>query len=426
LREQDFGSTKIVVALPRYNLIHEFVDRLKIKCNVVPEPVYTLFDKKLLSIGKYAANKNPSRVEFIKNLISSENGLYVVTHSLIANLASKVMADRIIIDENIEDSLIRKTNITIGDVNSLRPYVSNNGKKVIDDLIETILNSQRGDVIKLDDFRNIVLPEVEDKLDALLNNSNIELPNNIFDCEYNDGICGEGYFFIVTKSDLISHAILNHIPIKMLTATPLSARIKNMYGENIPIIDVPIARNTGKISVFRGITGARGLGEAERQKNRDKAEEYIREKLTPQQIKSSQLITFDNSKDDWEDRGFIVAHDGDGRQHHFRNTSGVDAYKGRNLIIVGKADLPHSYYQDLASQIKPWIGNLTKSNQIVYLNGFRQKLYLYDDPDIRAEQLQNIQFLLEQACGRSRCLRTPANVYLFSNFIPRGCDIVFD
>lgn len=115
----------------------------------------------------------------------------------------------------------------------------------------------------------------------------------------------------------------------------------------------------------------------------------------------------------------------EGREIHLKNNAGLDFLKGKDLIVVGKFDLPESYYQrvweDMGNDSK-----VTKNNCSIYYNNILQHLYLFEDEELRAQQLEYMEYTTAQAVGRARSLRTDATVYVFSNYVIKDTDIVYD
>lgn len=109
------------------------------------------------------------------------------------------------------------------------------------------------------------------------------------------------------------------------------------------------------------------------------------------------------------------------------NNAGLDLFRGKNLIIVGKQDRPEEFYRDLWFDIGDGTPLEKAQNTTIDWNGLRQTLHLYQEPQIQKEQLEYLEYVTNQAVGRARTLRElGCNVYLFSNYIPAGVDEVYD
>ena len=179
------------------------------------------------------------------------------------------------------------------------------------------------------------------------------------------------------KSELITNAINNNIPIKLFTATPMSQRLKNYYGLVFDIVEPERhARNTGKIVQFRGITGRRGRhnGTGINVDLFEKYNKYIRSKLDEDVINKSHIISFKDSKELWLSKDYEIF-EKDGKEIHFMNNAGLDFMKGKDIIIVGKFDKPDEYYLDLWADIGDG-STPVKKMQKIYHNGVWQNLFL--------------------------------------------------
>ena len=113
-----------------------------------------------------------------------------------------------------------------------------------------------------------------------------------------------------------------------------------------------------------------------------------------------------------------------GEEVHLQNCSGLDIFKGLNIIIAGKYDKPEASYEEYA--LERGITNLHRSKHAFCYNGLRQMLYTFDDERLRMYQLDYINYITEQAYGRGRPLRMANEVHIFSDFITRGVDYYVD
>ena len=429
LSRYNLFSKKVIYAAPTHQGLREFEERFR---EVSSQPVYrvpeqTFSEKDVLRmrLGLAKETKNPEHRQFINKLLSKDGGLYLITHSLLTNL-TRIEADLIVVDENIESALVRESIVTINDLNDLRLYVPANLRGDIDSLIDTIQSASNGDTIDFCALRSNVFPYLKKHLDEYLEDKDVyDIPAGLFDYD-----CADGYRTIdkkrpcvrlVERSPLIEGVMCTATPIKLFSATPMNKYLSGYY-QNFPyeFVEAPYCRNTGRIIQYRGISGARGI-------QNDKIPEqikYIRRKLPQEVIDNSLLISFKDTAAEWDRAGFNVAYV-DGKQTHFMNNAGLDCFKGMNLIVAGKFDKPDDYYlhiwDDIGDGTTP-----TKQNVRLNINGFTQTLYLWDKPVLRDIQIQNINYTLEQTVGRARVLRKDATVYVFSNFIINDTDEVFD
>ena len=125
----------------------------------------------------------------------------------------------------------------------------------------------------------------------------------------------------------------------------------------------------------------------------------------------SNVITFAKFENKFRKAGFnSIA--------HFGACSGLDAYKGEDLIVAGTPHIDERVYILLASIMEE---NFKGNHVIKYSNVIRNGYEFYFNTFESSELLQEIQFYfieseLVQAVGRARILRNDAKVHLFSNY----------
>lgn len=112
---------------------------------------------------------------------------------------------------------------------------------------------------------------------------------------------------------------------------------------------------------------------------------------------------------------------------NFGNCTGIDAYKGQDLIVVGTPHVNNVTYALLAATIRPNI-NIIQDFEVSPMkkNGF--KFCFNTFKDIQTEtgsllhtlQMYYIETEIVQAIGRARLLRERCTVHLFSNLPQRG------
>lgn len=431
----DFNK-KVIYACPHFAGAHEFYQRFTetgfgYKIKVLPEQQLTAKDKMLLQLGLPKQTKCSERAEFIDEMINSNNGLYIITHALLVNMPT-IKADIIIVDENIESSLIRTSILTYQQLYSLFPFLDYDTKKSFMHWLEDASQEQRGTKIKLDFMREKVAPRLRSRIEEYLSaceTSPSLIPSGFFNCEDYDGVASvqgkEPVIRITHRSPLIQDALNQGIPVKLFSATPISAKISNYYGIEIEVIEAPKARNSGKIIQYTALSGAKGVKQEDDTFSKlPKLAQYVRESLSEDVIRDSKVISFKGTSDFWKSQGFNVA-EVEGEQTHFKNNCGLDCFKGKSLIVIGKYDVNPEYYLGVWDDIGDGSEQPRQQNCSVELNGVKQNLYLWDKPQLRAEQLQNLREASEQTAGRARVLReSGATVHLFSNFVIAGVDKV--
>lgn len=112
---------------------------------------------------------------------------------------------------------------------------------------------------------------------------------------------------------------------------------------------------------------------------------------------------------------------------NFGNCTGIDAYKGQDLIVVGTPHINNMAYMLLAATIKPGI-NVIQDFEMAEIrrNGFKFSFNTFKNIDTETGkllfnlQMYYIETELIQAIGRARALREDCTVHVFSNLPQRG------
>lgn len=442
ISNKNLGDMKIIYAAPKHSNLKEVEERYKAQANLsqslllhrCPEKEVNQQDVLYLQMGLPAKTKSAERKGFIDLLYNPDSkGVFLMTHSLLTAL-SGLNPDLIIIDEEIDSSLVKETKIELSALGGILPFVDTETGKELVDFIDKVKSMSRDNGIDIDlsFLRDKVAPQLEKQIDEYIKvTSAANLATGFFECYGNNGKLSEGKagtncIRICHKSSLITEAMANKTPVRIFTATPLNIRTEHYYSMKIGLVEAPLAANEGRIVQYRGVSGAKGA-------NGDKLPSiaaYIKKCLPVETIDNSSLLTFmchnSTEKQFWEDEGFNLANV-KGKQIHLANNSGLDCLKGKSIIVAGKYDLPDSKYQDEWDDISPYPSKLMRQNQKVNLNGMEQNLYLFTEPVMKKIQLQNIQQAVEQAAGRARALREEgATVYLFCNYCIPDVDEVYD
>lgn len=437
LESFELQSKKVIYAAPKHSNLKEVEERMQQQASFeqlglihrCPEKEITAADVLLLQLGLPAKTKSAKRKGFIDALFNpEEKGVFLITHSLLTGLTG-LEVDQIIVDEEIDSSLVKETKLELTNLATVIPYLEVETGIELTSFINEVRERKREDSLDIDLslLRYKVCPQLYPHIEeyiAATTNSNIAV--GLFDSEQvngklSKGKSGSNCIRLVKISPLVADALATSTPIRVFTATPLHKETESYFNVTIPVLKAPLAANKGRVVQYTGCSGARGLNNS----NLPKLANFIKSTLPPEVIDSSLLLTFKASDGDgafWTSQGFKLATD-DGTQVHLMNNSGLDCLKGKSIIVAGKMDYPNQYYQDIFDDLNGTAKELNHQNVTLELNGVTQTLYLYDDPQIRAIQLQNIQAATEQAAGRARALREEgATVYLFSNLVIKGVD----
>lgn len=129
---------------------------------------------------------------------------------------------------------------------------------------------------------------------------------------------------------------------------------------------------------------------------------------------SINLITFANCEKIFKDHGFTNA------ICHFGACSGIDAYAGQDLLVVGTPHINDITYMLYALMLGKHLSNAqcddeNMKRQNIIRNGYEFAFMTYDNEFLQTIQLWLIEQELYQAIGRARALRNSCKVYVFSN-----------
>ena len=455
--QQNLKKKKIIYAAPTYTMMEEFVKRFTVAyeaqqktriiktdiddvLKVIPRGQYSTEDYLLMELGLPARTKQVNRRQAIQEMINIDNkGLFVCSHQCIAHLR-ECMADHIIIDENIEDALINHVEIDEIALSGLLSCVENTEKqKMVLSVINDLKSGERGEIIDIGPLKQAMINFDWDKYLAsnnkaagvgkILDYSPVPPTIGLKKKKINGKKVELKEIRLPTKSTLIDVAYKNNIPIKILTATPLSELIKTVYGEEvIKVYSFPLAQNKGTIIQYTGISGAKGNdGE-----HIDEIIEFVKSKLTEEEIKNSIVLSFKNAAKDWEKAGFNVVYiknvKGEDVPLHLANNAGLDFLKGKSIIVAGKFDNNDDYYLNKYYELFPDSTEIPKRvKQTITIANRIRTLYLYDDKTLRKIQIETIRLYLQQSVGRARALREAgAKVYLFADFPIEDADKYID
>ncbi|EGT3617262.1 hypothetical protein FHH43_13705 [Clostridium perfringens] len=136
------------------------------------------------------------------------------------------------------------------------------------------------------------------------------------------------------------------------------------------------------------------------------------------------IITFAIKENEFKKEGFNPI-------AHFGNCTGLDAYKGQDLIVIGTPHVDSRVYVLMAKLLKKdiVIESIEFNYSNVVRNGFEFSINTFnegcgeDTELLREIQAYFLESELVQAVGRARTLRTNATVHLFSNYPLRGCEL---
>ncbi len=448
--KQDLKTKKIIYAVPGYNQIIDFKNRFQAAvrqqgfgtyCDSlfedifhdIPKSDYTAKDLMRIKLGLKREIKDKVRNTAIFNMVDkNSHGVFVCTHALITRL-SGFSADVIIVDENIEDSLITRVNIEKSSISKLNGFLTDTNREAASKLLqfmdETDVLPVGGRVNRtlLNEILAAIEPEeylekVEEK-DLiehlfLLSSNHIKIKKGISETE------GSWILRVSGVSPLFSNAFTNNIPVKLFTATPKPQLLDNYlseYSQRLERYSFPETQHEGKIIQYIKYSGSKGEKD-------DKVENelfpYIQEVVPNWQ--DYYLITFKSCGEMAEKMGFKMPYY-EGKILHFDNSAGIDTLKGENLIIAGKYNLPLTEWKNELIDISDGVPCLDLHNIKMTLerNGRKFTTWLYDNPIIQERQIEHLEEKTSQAAGRARTLRNNGNrVIIFNDFPIEDADEV--
>lgn len=448
--KQDLKTKKIIYAVPGYNQIIDFKNRFQAAvrqqgfgtyCDSVfaeifhdiPKSDYTAKDLMRIKLGLKREIKDKVRNTAIFNMVDkNSHGVFVCTHSLITRL-SGFSADVIIVDENIEDSLIIRVNIEKSSISKLNGFLTDTNREAASKLLQFM---DETDVLPVGGRTNRTLfneilaaIEPEEYLEKveekdliehlfLLSSNHIKIKKGISETE------GSWILRVSGVSPLFANAFTNNIPVKLFTATPKPQLLDNYlseYSQRLERYSFPETQHEGKIIQYIKYSGSKGEKD-------DKVENelfpYIQEVVPNWQ--DYYLITFKSCGEMAEKMGFKMPYY-EGKILHFDNSAGIDTLKGENLIIAGKYNLPLTEWKNELIDISDGVPCLDLHNIKMTLerNGRKFTTWLYDNPIIQERQIEHLEEKTSQAAGRARTLRNNGNrVIIFNDFPIEDADEV--
>lgn len=441
-----FNNT--IIAAPTHDLLHEFVPKFD---NILPnyihitEPIiqnksYEAKYKAYMSTAQYSAAKGVLKaymkelvdkteegsaaretankyIEQIKNYLKAiedaknTNMPIFCTHKRLLNLRNSNV-EKYVIDEDIVSTLVKTIVIT---------------KEMLNDISEAAVVAMRKDIPLLNEqFLNML------KFFKNLENSNtanqiIEVPKTLCSIEFKDmkkviDECNPSNNLIElldikaaykANNGIITAYIHNRLPNKpiiILSATANEAVYKAlMPNRTVEFIDLGNAYSTGDI-----VMHYKGMSRNYLNNNFDKALEILKEKAPG----VTNIITYKSYESKFKEHGYNPI-------CHFGKCTGIDNYKGQDLIVFGTPHVNMGTYLILAHacglrDIRIDEGlefvNIKRNGYEFSFSTFNNRLLCEIGDFIREIQYYIIESELQQAVGRARILREDCTVHLFSNY----------
>lgn len=209
---------------------------------------------------------------------------------------------------------------------------------------------------------------------------------------------------------------LPHLPITVLSATANETVYRALFKDfDIEVTRVEDVEHNGEVIVHYG-----GMSRNYLNQSFDKAVARIREEAPG----VTNMVTFKSFSSKFNKEGFNVI-------CNYGASTGIDAYGGQDLVVVGTPHVNavvYMIYAHVCGIDKAIVMDLEFVN--VRRNGFEFTFSTFNSNDLSktGELIREIQFyLIEseliQAVGRARVLRNNCTVHLFSNLPLKGAKI---
>lgn len=436
-KDIDFTQKKIIYAVPRYNILDEFITRAEkagISSDVMcyPRKVdYSAEDLYYLNAGF------PEGIEITEQMLARKEelrkvrdkdakGLFLITHVCLSHLQG-LHADEVIIDENIEDCLIYKVNIPLTTLSIMSVYLNDeDAERELQSFISRAKNSDDNTTIEKPDFELIFKhfdfrSFVENKKIEDTGKKDVGLLKRAENITVNREWGGNQYIHFEIVSSLIPEAIETQMPIKLFTGTSKIEQLKVGYGEEIAkhinYTEVERAEPQGKVIQYSAYSGSKAkIGDALRGAIKLLERDNVEWQSIP-------LLTLKSAVPLARELGYKIpqqiSREGVAEDLYIENCSGIDSLNGQDLIVIGKSDLPKNAYvdmvhnEDIPTTMSTSIRIVPDTGSIAMIHGFvNEKLW--------GLQLEGIRQQIEQAVGRGRNLWHDNTVYVFCDFPVRS------
>lgn len=433
----DLTQTKVIYTVPRYLLLDEFVLRAEEKgisrdTICYPHKInYTAEDLYYLNAGfpqgiEITDEMRARRRDLQRLRDRKDKGLYLITHSCLSHM-NGIEADEIIIDENIEDCLIRQVRIHLTALNALTlylkaPFAKSEMRAFIERIEQTPDNTEvkapNWDLIfQCLDYRAFVKDQrIDDdgKKDiGLLQRANVITVNR----DWN----GYQYIYFEIRSDLFENALKNSIKLKLFTGTSKINTLRAGYGDEIMsqvnYVQVERAEQLGQVLQCRDYSGSKWKIE---QALKGAIEKFQKLGIDWQRMP---LLTLKSAVDTAKQLGYKIpqriSSEGEQQDLYIENCAGLDCLKGQDLIVIGKVDIPKNAYVDMVH--KSGVDTtMSKTPKIIPDTGETAMIYSFIDNDLWKLQYEKMRESIEQATGRGRNLWYDNTVYVFCDFPVRS------
>lgn len=410
-----FGKTEYLtqlkntcIAFPTHQLKEEVARRMKVECDVLPNP--PVFKSNELNIQIQKLYKIGLKVEvnkLLKLVSSNTNAEYSLSDMLTANnyyqsldkvmlsnktvllthkraIESGIDKELIVFDEDPIKELLMMGSFYLTDLMMVNNEIRNSS---ITNFISLASSISVGEVGKVP-----FMPFDEDELIKAIISKDVN--SDIFSLLLAD-------YFIIDKVDKnkVHYVRLNELPKQktiIMSASPQLKLYRSLFGERIKVVDLTNIKNTGEI-----------IQHTDHSYSRSSLDDKLIEELK-KELGDMKVITFQKMKHKLNDIAPNM---------HFGNTQGYDTLNGNDIAVVGTPHVNDVVYKLYASLIGVDAHeSCDLQTRLVEHNGFRFYFKTFESIDLRQIQLEMIESELIQAVGRARVLRNNCTVQVYSNF----------
>lgn len=360
-----------------YNIIHEY-------CNM------------LYSLGTVDADMEAKKLSdwlTTNSNIKNTNKLIVCTHAKMLQLNNKNVK-RFIVDEDIIMSALFKTvSLSLNNIKALADLAAEHypiTSAALEELFEKMMNTKNGSVHSV----SKIYYDDNELADFVSDNRTV-IDFNLKDALSIDQITVDKYGHITgSKQERLPMG-----QIIIMSATANEQIYNNWFDVNF--YDLGLADMEGKI-----IHHNHGFSRTYLSGNTKKAIEIIKNEV---ENMSKNIITFKSYETAFNKAGFKTI-------CNYGATTGIDAYGGQDLTVVGTPYVNEAVF-GLFYSYTCGVNEIPEMTyQSVINNGFEFSINTYDDNEARMCQFYMIESELVQAVGRARALNNDCTVHVFSSY----------
>lgn len=406
------GLENTTIAVPRHDLKKEVSERMKAvgnKHEVIPElpkenarliaEITALhakgYHEGASALVKERGKQDESIKEYLEEVerIKNSKGTLLTTHERLLFVSDN--NDQIVIDEDIVPALLKIDKVSINDLVMVASKT-----KLFPTVIEKVVKAEIGVVQSVSWEFLWELSLDKDEYGRVYKQINHVSTNVIdfFNCSHwirnNDGTIS-----YICRRELANKKVI------ILSATANEYVYRLLFGDRLEFIDIGNVKTLGKIIQYPQWSFSRH--------QMDNEEKFL---TIAKHIAGQQhVITHKRFRDQFSN---CIA--------NFGNTTGIDAYKGQDMVVIGTPHLNTNTYFLYASALSIDIsGDNSLSDIRISRKGMEFYFNTFVNIGLREIQLYLIESELVQAIGRARLLRNDCTVTVLSRLPMIGAEFVY-